>query len=135
MAALIGEPMCFSGDYTDLFLTLSDDVDDVIQTEHILITDVSQSSGDTLVFDQLESKEPSVGFTSLQEVELPRNFQNRPNYFGWNSEIGHEFGYDKLTLLKEIDTVPIEGGFTCRIEEAASPQSFEEDTVGIHYPK
>ena len=65
MAALIGEPMCFSGDYTDLFLTLSDDVDDVIQTEHILITDVRQSSGDTLVFDQLESKEPSVGFTSL----------------------------------------------------------------------
>ena len=38
--------MCFSGGYTDLFLTLSDDE---IQTEHILITDLIQSSGDTLI--------------------------------------------------------------------------------------
>ena len=45
MAALIGEPMCFSGDYTDLFLTLSDHVDDVIQT------DVSQSR--TVSFNKL----------------------------------------------------------------------------------
>ena len=128
--------MCFSGDCTDLFLTLSDDVGVKIQTEHILITDVSQSSGDTLncwstqsVLKTFSWNHQYIGRKEL--TELPRVTENKPSYFGWKSEIGREFGYKKLTLLKEMDTVPIEGVFTCIADQVVNSEAV---SVGIHYP-
>ena len=122
---------------TDLFLTLSDDVDDVIQTEHILITDVSQSSGDTLICWSTRLHRTFSWFHqfigSKELTELPKITENKPSYFGWKSELGREFGYNKLTLLKEMDTIPIEGVFTCSVGTLYT-DIFEEDSVGIHYP-
>ena len=105
---------------TDLFLTLSDDVDDVIQTEHILITDVSQSSGDTLICWSTRAQRSFSWFHqfigSEELTELPRVTENKPSYFGWKSELGRKLEYNKLTLLRVIGSVPIEGVFTCSVE-------------------
>ncbi|CAI7990682.1 hypothetical protein GBAR_LOCUS521 [Geodia barretti] len=129
--------MCFSGDYTDLFLTLSDDE---IHTKHILITDVSQSSGDTLICWSTRAHRTFSWFHqfrgSEELTELPRVTENKPSYFGWKIEIGREFGYNKLTLLKEMDTIPIEGVFTCCVgsdHDLDSVDNSEAVSVGIHY--
>ena len=131
--------MCFSGYYTDLFLTFSDDVGDKIQTEHILITDLSQSSGDTLICWTTRGVQGTFSwyhqFIGSEELtELPTNTQNIPSYFGWKSGIGRKFGYNKCTLLKEMDTIPIEGIFTCNIGGSNDLDNFESVSVGIHYP-
>ena len=128
--------MCFSGDYTDLFLTLSHDVGDKIQTKHILITDVSQSSRYTLICWStrlLSTFNWFHQFIGSEELtQLPRIAENKPSYFGWKSEIGRGFGYNTLTLLKEMDTVPIEGVFTCRV--GGNRTKYEAVSVGINYP-
>ena len=118
--------MCFSRDYTDLFLTLSDAK---IQTaEHILITDLSQSSGDALICWSIGAQ-GSFGWyhqfiKNGKNSEIPLN----TTYYGWNSKINPqpESGYTKLMLL--IDTVPIEGIFTCSVGTTRSVY------VEIHYP-
>ena len=129
----------FSGDYTDLFLTLSDDVDDVIQTKHILITDVSQSSGDTLICWSTRTQGSFSWFHqfigSEELTELPRVTENKPSYFGWKIKIVHKSGYNMLTLLnREMDTIPIEGIFTCRVGSSGDLGNSEAVSVGIHYP-
>jgi hypothetical protein len=122
----------------DLFLTLSDDVDAVIETEHILITDLSQSSGDALmcwstrVHKTFRWYHQFIGSEEL--TELPIITENKPSYFGWKSGIGREFGYNTLTLLKEMDTIPIEGIFTCNIGGSVDIGNFESVSVGMHYP-
>ena len=134
--------MSFSGYYTDLFLTLSDDVNDEVQTEHILITDVSQSSGDTLICWSTRGVRGTFSwyhqFIGHKELtELPKITENKSSYFGWKSEIGRKFGYNKLTLLKEMDAVPIEGVFTCCTGgsgDLGSVDNSEAVSVGIHYP-
>ncbi|CAI7989841.1 hypothetical protein GBAR_LOCUS349 [Geodia barretti] len=129
--------VAIASEATDLFLTLSDDVDDVIQTEHILITDVSQSSGDTLICWSTRAQRSFSWFHqfigSEELTELPRVTENKPSYFGWKIEIGRKLEYNKLTLLKEMDTIPIEGVFTCSVGTLYT-DIFEEDSVGIHYP-
>ena len=134
--------MCFSGDYTDLFLTLSHDVGDKIQTKHILITDVSQSSGYTLICWTTQGVQGTFSWFhqfigSKELTELPKTTENKPSYFGWKSEIGRELGYNTLTLLKEMDTIPIEGVFTCSVgssRDLDSAGDSEAVYVGIHYP-
>ena len=131
--------LCFSGDYTDFFLTLSDDV---IETEHILVTDVSQSSGDTLICWTTRGVQGSFSWFhqfigSKKLAKLPKITEKKPSYFGWKSEIGREFGDNKLTLLKEMDTIPIEGVFTCSVgsdRDLDSVDISEAVSVGIHYP-
>ncbi|CAI8048240.1 hypothetical protein GBAR_LOCUS26631, partial [Geodia barretti] len=121
----------------DLFLTLSDDVDDVIHTKHILITDVSQSSGDTLICwstgDQVQRYfswfHQFIGSEGL--TVLPKITENKPSYFGWKSEIGIN---NKLTLLREIGSVPIEGVFTCSVGKEQTIDISKAVSVGIHYP-
>ena len=125
-----------------MFLTLSDDVDDVIQTEHILITDVSQSSGDTLICWSTRAQGSFSWFHqfvgSEELTEFPKITENKPSYFGWNSEIGLKLGYNMLTLLIiEMDTIPIEGVFTCSVGSSGDLNSVDNSegfSVGIHYP-
>ena len=112
---------------------MSDDVDDVIQTEHILITDVSQSSGDTLncwstqsVYRSFRWYHQFIGSDELTELS-----QNKSIYFGWTSELARQDAKNKLTLLREMDTVPIEGVFTCSRDTADKSEAV---SVGIHYP-
>ena len=131
--------MCFSGYYTDLFLTFPDDVDDEIETEHILITDLSQSSGDTLICWTTQRIRGTFSwyhqFVEHKELtELPTNTQNASSYFGWKSGKGREFGYNKCTLLKEMDTIPIEGIFTCNIGNSDIIHNSDSVSVGMHYP-
>ena len=131
--------MCFSRDYTDLFLTLSDDVDDEIQTEHILITDVSQSSGYTLICWSTRGVQGTFSWFhqfigSGKFTELPKVTENKSSYFGWKSGKDYKDGYIKLTLLREMDTVPIEGVFTCSIGGYFNIHKSEAVSVGLHYP-
>ena len=69
-------------------------------------------------------------------AQLPKITENKSSYFGWKSEIGREFGYNKLTLLKEMDTIPIEGVFICCTGGSGEDnvENYEAVFVGIHYP-
>ena len=125
--------------YTDLFLTLSDAVDDEFQTEHILITDVSQSSGNTLICWLTGPHQATFSWFhqfigSGKFTELPKVTENKPSYFGWKSGKDYKDGYNKLTLLREMGTVPIEGVFTCRIGGGINIHNYEAVSVGMHYP-
>ena len=61
-------------------------------------------------------------------TELPKITENQSSYFGWTSEIARQDAKNKLTLLREMDTVPVEGVFTCSADKS------EAVSVMIHYP-
>ena len=121
----------------DIFLTLSNNADNKLQTEHILITDVSQRNEDSLICWYRSSRIP-IRFSWYHEFiehsasdgwsEIPKITQTAQYYFGWSSNIKIIRPYHKLKLLRQPDTVAVEGVFTCdtRYEESTS--------VGIHYP-
>ena len=126
--------------YTELFLTWSDDVDDRIQTEHILISDVS--SGESIICwhrtnsdrvkGTLKWYHQFIGRTrsSDERTEIPMHNQ------GWKLDEG-TVGRDKqLILRKGVDTVAIEGVFTCGVQGAGPSvaNSVDPVSVGIHYP-
>ena len=120
---------------------MSDDVGAKIQTEHILITDLSQSSGDTLICWSTGGVHRTFRwfhqFIGSDELtELPKITENKSSYFGWTSEITHQDAKNKLTLLREMDTVPIEGVFTCSVvgKDLDTADKSEAVSVGIHYP-
>ena len=118
---------------------MSDDVGAKIQTEHILITDLSQSSGDTLICCCTQKARITFRWChqfkgSDELTELPKITENKSSYFGWTSEITHQDAKNKLTLLREMDTVPIEGVFTCSVVYRDTADKSEAVSVGIHYP-
>ena len=127
----------------ELFLTWSDDVDDRIQTEHILISDVSSEESITCwnrsnsdqVQGTLKWYHQFIGTTSGGEGTDIRG-KNR-NFFGWKWDARTVGIRDRQAILrKEVDTVAIEGVFTCRVEGASRQVACRVDPVSvwIHYP-
>ena len=123
--------------HADLFLTVSNNAKDKIQTEHILITDVSQRNEDSLICWYRDNKfEPGFSWyyellehsPSDERSEIPKITQTPPEYFGWSSRVERNRPYRKLKLLRQPDTVAVEGVFTCDSGEGDSV------SVGIHYP-
>ena len=118
-------------------MTLSNNVDDKIQTEHILITDVSQRNEDSLIC-WYRSRRIPISFNWYNEFieyspsdgrsKIPKITQTPPYYFGWSSKIERSPTYHKLKLLRQPDTVAVEGVFTCDTGDGDST------SVGIHYP-
>ena len=118
-------------------MTLSDNADDKLQTEHILITDVSQRNEDSLICWYRTSRIP-IRFNwyhkfiehspSGEKSEIPKITQTPSYYFGWSSEKERSLPYQKIKLLRQQDTVAVEGVFTCDTGDGDST------SVGIHYP-
>ena len=127
--------------YTELFLTWSDDVHDKIQTEHIVISDVSSGESITCwhrtnsdqVKGTLKWYHQFIGRTR-SSTEIPINNQN---YFGWtwDKRTVHN-SYRRVILRKEVDTEAIEGVFTCKVQGSGLSVANRVDpvSVGIHYP-
>ena len=115
-------------------MTLSNNGDDKLQTERILITDVSQRNEDSLICWYRSIQVPS-GFYWYHEFspndgrsEIPRITQTPPYYFGWSSMIERSSPYHKLKLLRQPDSVAVEGVFTCDTGDGDST------SVEIHHP-
>ena len=130
---------CTSHFLVGVFLTVSNNVDDKIQTEHILITDVSQRNEDSLICWYRSLRSSALGLSWYHEFiehspsdgrsKIPKITQTSPYYFGWSSKIErHLLYFQKLNLLRQPDTVAVEGVFTCDTGHG------ESTSVGIHYP-
>ena len=122
----------------ELFLTWSDDVDNKIQTEHILITYFSGGESITcwhhLNSDQLQGTlkwyHQFIGRTRPGD-EIPMKI------LGWKLDRTTVGVRDRqLILRKEVDTVAIEGVFTCKVQGSRFPVAniVMPASVGIHYP-
>ena len=114
---------------------MSDNADDKLQTEHILITDVSQRNEDSLICWYRSNKISGYSFSWYIEYspsggrsKIPIITQTPPHYFGWSSKVERILPYQKLKLLRQPDTVAVEGVFTCDTGDGDSA------SVGIHYP-
>ena len=112
-----------SGVYTDLFLTWSDDINDKIQHNNVLITDISQSRS-PICWYQHEENVHLGGLKwyhrkkiSDDDTQIPMITQDT-DYLGWNSEIvpNSNSRFSMLRLIKRMETAAIEGKFTCRIK-------------------
>ena len=127
--------------YTELFLTWSDDADDKIQTEHILISDVSSGESITCwhhsnsdqVIGTLKWYHQFIGRTGPDDewTDIPMKNQ------GWTSHKGTvDIRNRQLILRKEVDTVAIEGVFTCGVQGSGPSVAniVKPVSVGIHYP-
>ena len=111
--------------YTELFLTWSDDADDKIQTEHILISDVSSGESITCwhhsnsdqVIGTFKWYHQFIGRTGPDDewTDIPMKNQ------GWTSHKGTvDIRNRQLILRKEVDTGAIEGVFTCKVHGTTS---------------
>ena len=127
--------------YTELFLTWSDDVDDRIQTEHILISDVSSRESITCwhhsnsdqVKGTLKLYHQFIRRTGIGDewTDIPMKNQ------GWTWDIrAVGIRYRQLILRKEVDTGAIEGVFTCKVQGAGPSVAnrVKPVSVEIHYP-
>ena len=119
---------------TDLFLTVSNE--NKLQTEHILITDVSQRNEDSLIC-WYRTNILSSGFAWYHKfIDSPKDWgseiakitQTSPYYFGWSSKAERSPPYQRLKLLRQPDTFAVEGVFTCDTGDGGYT------SVGIHYP-
>ena len=116
---------------------MSNNFDDKLQTEHILITDVSQRNEDSLIC-WYHSLRVSMSFSWYHEFiehspsdgrsEIPRITQTAPYHFGWSSKAERRLPYQMIKLLRQPDTVAVEGVFNCDTGDGIST------SVGIHYP-
>ena len=116
----------------DLFLTLSDDVDDKILTEHFHINDShslicwycsNRALSDFNWYHQFLNY-----YSSSEWTEIPKN--SYYTYNGWQSRAEYISPYQKLMLSRDSHTVAIEGYFACNI----GGRYGKTVTVGIHYP-
>ena len=122
----------------DIFLTVSNNVSDKIQTQHILITDVSQRNEDSLICWYRTNRFSANSFSWYHEFiehlpnegrsKIPKLTQTPPYYFGWSSKIESRRQYQIIELLRQPDTVAVEGVFTCDTVHG------DFTSVGIHYP-
>ena len=119
--------------HTELYLTLSNDVDDKIDdAQHILITDLNQSNGNTIICWINPSKilgrakwyHQFIG--SNKSTEIPKDEE----YLGWYTELGVISQNPLLKLLRKEDTVAVEGVFICN---ASQSNNYMYVSVGIHY--
>ena len=122
--------------HADLFLTGSNNVDDKLQTEHILITDVSQRNEDSLIcwyhsnqyqpvfswYYEFIEPFPGIGRGKIKVTDT------EPYSFGWSSKVERSLPYQKIKLLRQPDTVAVEGVFTCDAGHGIFT------SVEIHYP-
>ena len=117
----------------ELYLTLSNDVDDKIDdAQHILITDLNQGNGKTVICWVQTNK--ILGRTkwyhqfigSNKSTEIPKDEE----YLGWYTELGVLSQNPLLKLLKIEDTVAVEGVFICN---ASQSNNYMYVSVGIHY--
>ena len=126
-----------------LFLTWSDDVDDRIKTEHILISDVSSEEAITCwhcsnsdrVQGTLKWYHQFIGTTSGGEGTEIQGKDH--NLFGWKWDTRRVGIRDRQAILrKEVDTVAIEGVFTCSVGDTSHQVARRVDPVSvwIHYP-
>ena len=117
---------------------MSDIADGMIQTEHILITDISQRNEGSLIcwyrsfqvsalalswYHKFIEHSPSDG-----RSQIPKITQTPPYYFGWSSKGERSHPYQKLKLLRQPHSVAVEGVFICDTGDG------ESTSVGIHYP-
>ena len=117
---------------------MSNNVSDKIQTEHILITDVSQSNEDSLICWYRTNRFSANSFSWYHEFidhlpndersKIPKLTQTPPYYFGWSSKIDSRRQYQIIKLLRQPDTFAVEGVFTCDTGDG------DFTSVGIHYP-
>ena len=127
--------------YTEFFLTWSDDVHDKIQTEHILISDVS--SGESITCWHRTNSDQVKGTFKLYHQFIGRTgpgdewtdipMKNQ----GWAWDIRTVgIRHRQLILRKEVDTVAIEGVFTCGVQGSGPSVAniVKPVSVGIHYP-
>ena len=115
---------------------MSNNADNKLQNKHILITDISPRNEDSLICWH-RSYQLTTEFSwyhvftehsPSNRSEVPRVTQFQPYYFGWSSKIERNPPYHKLKLLRQPDTVAVEGVFTCDTGRGDST------SVGIHYP-
>ena len=116
---------------------MSSNPTDKIKTAHILITDVSQSNEDLLICWYRTNQVTGTiswyhefieHFPNDGRSEIPKITETVQYSFGWSSEIKNILPYQKLKLLRQPDTVAVEGVFTCDTGDGDST------SVGIHYP-
>ena len=114
---------------------MSDNVDDEIEAQHILITDVSLSNGDVIICwvrsNQIfmSTKWYHQFIVSNKSTEIPKD----EHYHGWYTETVYKRPYHKLKLLRKANTVAVEGVFFCSDSEQDGDQRHHV-SVGIHYP-
>ena len=120
------------GNYPELFLTLSDEKDDMIQAEHIIITDINQvicwhrgASNTINWYHRFDDRRLN------RQYKIPKDDDRR--YFGWYSEQTSTSSslHQQLKLLKDVNYVPIEGFFFCAYRDRNNDKNI---SIGIHYP-
>ena len=117
---------------------MSNNANDKIQTEHILITDVNQRNEYSLICWHCFYRFSAISISWYHEFiehspsdgrsKIPKITQTSPYYYGWSSKGKLRLPYQKLILLRQPDTVAIEGIFTCDTGDGGST------SVGIHHP-
>ena len=120
--------------YAEVFLTLSDEKDDIIQAEHIIITDINQVicwyRGATALssmnwYHQFDERR----FRRKNSIPSKTDSRN----FGWYSgEQTSSYPYKQLKLLKDVTYVPVEGFFFCDPDRNNNVDNYI--SIGIHDP-
>ena len=119
--------------YAEVFLTLSDEKDAIIQAEHIIITDINQVicwyRGATAPsamdwYHQFDERR----FRRMYSIPSKADSRN----FGWYSELTTSSSYQQLKLLKDVTYVPVEGFFFCDPDRNNNDDNYI--SIGIHYP-
>ena len=120
--------------YAELFLTSSDEKDDIIQAEHIIITDINQvicwyrgaTAPNTMSWYHRFDERRFHRMYSIPSKTDSRNF-------GWYSgELTSSSQYKQLKLLKDVTYVPVEGFFFCDPDRNNNDDNYI--SIGIHYP-
>ena len=101
-------------------------------------TDVSQRNEDSLICWYHTNRVSANSFSWYHEFieplpndgrsKIPKLTQTQPYYFGWSSKIESKRQYQIIKLLRQPDTVTVEGVFTCDTVHG------DFTSVGIHYP-
>ena len=120
------------GNYAELFLTSSDEKDDIIPAEHIIITDINKV---ICWYRGATAQNTMNWYHQFHERRFRRKnripSKNDSRNFGWyKGEQTPSSEYQKLKLLKDVSYVPIEGFFSCSIDRNKDKYI----SVGIHYP-
>ena len=121
VSATVADISCTFFIHADLFLTLSDNKYDKIQTEHVLISDVRQvicwhvASTHQSKFDWYYHM-----LSSDVQVDIQKEF-------GWYIKAQRALPFNKRKLIKNMSSTAIEGFFIC-------DTGVEQVSVWTHYP-
>ena len=125
------------GNYADLFLTLSDEKDAILQAQHFIITDINQvicwHRGATVsnTLDWYHQFDDSRFHITSGTTIPPKNYSRN---FGWYSgELTTSSSYQQLIILsKDVNYVPVEGFFFCAYRDGNDGGKYI--SIGIHHP-